>query len=101
MSAELHCAWVWDCDECGAENFERAVEGDASEPAMAICDDMVAILQAEESACITTDNGDGTVDINTPELIGAIAMCPRHVLCRSCGQQHEAHVARIDDEKDI
>lgn len=33
-TAELHSAFVWDCDHCGAENFERAVEGGLDEQHM-------------------------------------------------------------------
>jgi hypothetical protein len=25
VTAELHIAYVWDCDACGRENFERAM----------------------------------------------------------------------------
>jgi hypothetical protein len=28
---ELHPAFVWDCDDCGRENFERSIVGDFDE----------------------------------------------------------------------
>ena len=28
MIVELHQAWSWDCDSCGRENFERALNVD-------------------------------------------------------------------------
>lgn len=32
---EVHTAWVWDCDECGRENFERAQTLEADEQEIA------------------------------------------------------------------
>lgn len=33
-SIELHLAFVWDCDDCGRENFVRSIVGEFDEDAM-------------------------------------------------------------------
>lgn len=98
-TVELHVAWCWDCDECGSENFERAVEGDAHEAAMMIDEgECWSMLVAEEA-----DVTEGDVEVNgdqemfCPTLIGALAVSPRFVTCKKCGYRFTTEVKTIDE----
>lgn len=88
---ELHCAYVWDCDSCGRENFERAIEGDCTEPVMRQNKESVlALMVAEERDCV--DEGDG---FYAPEFIAVISLAPKRVLCRFCGQAFGTKIAVV------
>ncbi len=65
MIVELHPAWVWDCDGCGTENFERSVVGYMSE---------------EELQEMKEDHG-----IEVWECGGFHTM-PEVVTCKACGR---------------
>lgn len=93
MSVELHCAFVWDCDECGRENFERAIEGNFDEAALEADENQVVghlvALDAEsvddelfESECLTQ----------------VIALAPRRVTCKHCKSSFETEIGDSEDE---
>jgi hypothetical protein len=66
---QLNIAWMWDCDKCGEENFERGFipEGDP---------ERLAELAAE------------TVDDPDPLLVAF----PFEVVCWNCGEEYETEV---------
>jgi hypothetical protein len=66
--AMLHPAFVWDCDECGTENFVRTVRAD---------------LSAEELAEMKED-----YDVE-PWEEGEFLTAPKHVSCKQCGHEFE------------
>lgn len=67
MSVELHPAYVWDCNECGTENFERAIVPDMSP------DDLEALRH---------DHG------LQPWDLGNFQMMPDTVDCSECGASY-------------
>ena len=68
---ELHQAFVWDCDECGRENFCRAVVAEFSE---------------EQKAEVAED-----WDLSPEELRTGLWMTrPDEVTCTHCGTTFEA-----------
>ncbi len=73
-AAELRPAYAWDCDRCGAENFERAVVHEFS--------------PAERQELL--DQGE------MPET-GNWLTCPDAVTCRSCGASFAARHFRAPD----
>jgi hypothetical protein len=78
---ELHPAFVWDCDECGSQNFERAV---------------IPPFQDEEEERMAREICDIAPDEGFP------VMAPGHVTCRVCGHEFETDVEQIygDDADD-
>ena len=77
MDVELHPAFVWDCDDCGTENFERAVfiEFDTEEEeqlAREVCG-----IEPEE---------------------GFPVMAPGKVTCRQCNKEFNTDAEQIYGE---
>jgi hypothetical protein len=71
---ELHPAFVWDCDECGSQNFERAIIPP------------FATVEEEEIARDILDVAVGE---------GFPVMAPMQVLCRVCGADFKTDVTQI------
>ena len=63
---ELHPAYMWDCPECGAENFERGV-----------------IVEMDEEGIQALRRDYGVEDAVT----GDFMMAPEEVTCRKCGKE--------------
>lgn len=75
---ELHDAYVWDCDECGVENWTRAVIVTPES------------LDAETRAILDEAAGDDWVT-------GDIVTRPDVVTCRHCGTEYDADDTGDDD----
>jgi len=74
---ELHSAFVWDCDECGTENFERAIEGNLDEAAIAYA------MPANHFVALDAEDGeDGMMEAS--QLVHKIAVAPAFVECKEC-----------------
>lgn len=93
MKAELHAAFLWDCDECGIENVVRSIEGNLDE---------AALEEASENR-IVTDLVAPDVEFNEAEdrhesrfLVQRIYLCPQFVTCKNCGASFETEVAMED-----
>lgn len=76
---ELHVAFQWDCDSCGAENFCRGV-----------IHEMSPEDQQEIAAGTRTEPGFW----QTGDLIA----CPEEVTCKDCGCTFETTNPYADDE---
>lgn len=77
--AELHPAFVWDCEKCGEENFCRSI---------------VKEISAEEQAEIAEHYGlddDGPLRIMT-------AAHPEFVTCEHCEAEYEARNSWAEDD---
>ena len=74
QTVELHQAFRWDCDECGRENFERAIIVDLGE---------------DEARDIFGDDYD-------PEAEGYILMQPADVQCVYCGAEFHTELPGED-----
>lgn len=61
-TAELRDAFEWTCDNCGADQFERAI---------------AAELTDEDAEQMGLD----------PDCVGHLIAAPDQVTCRNCGQQ--------------
>lgn len=99
MAVELHCAFCWDCDECGQENFERAIEGNIDEAALEADENQVIgrldAIDARESDVI---NEDGQM-MEAEVLVQRIAIAPKRVTCKKCGTTFETEILQ-DSEDD-
>lgn len=91
-TAELHGAFVWDCDECGKENFERAVEGNIDEAALMADENRI---HGELVAFGVEGEGE---DRAADMLMQRILVAPETVTCKHCGQTHEVHVPSEADD---
>lgn len=76
---ELHPAFVWDCDNCGRQNFERAI----IPPFQSI---------EEERAAYTM------LDLTPGEAFPVLA--PFNVTCRSCGAVFDTDTTNIYGDED-
>jgi hypothetical protein len=74
---EMRIAYVWDCENCGTENFERAV---------------VYEFSPEEIADAIAD-GDSEL-----AQTGNWMTHPNHVKCRKCSAEFAAKHFRTDDD---
>lgn len=83
---ELHPAHVWDCDECGRENFCRsvAVELNPDDPADA---EMIAIAEEESQGMINS-------------VHGFWQTAPDEVVCHHCGAEFETIDSRNETGED-
>lgn len=68
-TVELNPAYVWDCDECGLENFERARRFEASEEDIAEMRDEHGVEDWDE---------------------GEFLVAPTAVMCRHCGETFDS-----------
>jgi hypothetical protein len=91
----LHAAYAWDCEQCGVENFCRAITVDLAEiershlgvpPEIA---DTIRDIASEIERQFSDDFGEISVG-------GNFTTCPRTVTCASCGAEYEA--VEDDDE---
>jgi len=74
--AEMHPAYAWDCDDCGAENFNRAIVPEMS-------DDDLKELRDDHGV--------------QPWEAGQFMMMPTEVTCAKCGATFAtAHM--LDDD---
>lgn len=94
MSIELHGAFVWDCDNCGAENFERAIEGNLDEEHM---DDIInahePVIRLVAPGEETEEHDDGA---NAAVLVTQVLLAPKIVRCSSCLESFPTEV--VTDE---
>lgn len=91
---ELHAAFCWDCDNCGKENFVRAIEGDIDEAAMeAQLDQIVPELIATEAEEL--DDG----SMMSPFFVQRICLMPATVCCTFCGSTFTSTVYMQEDEE--
>jgi hypothetical protein len=75
---ELHQAFAWDCEECGRENFERAVQAE---------------MTPEEAKEFAAKQGVISEDeLNDPDFSGCFLMAPKSVKCKHCGNEFLAEV---------
>ena len=65
---EMHMAFVWDCDGCGAENFTRPI---------------IPGLHPEEEKQMKEDLG------IEPWKHGQLVQCPKVVECTKCGAKYK------------
>lgn len=65
---ELVPAWLWTCDECGRDNFERSI---------------VAELSAEEMDELKQDHG--IEEFHEGDFLSA----PDQVVCQGCGEEFQ------------
>lgn len=86
MSQELHGAFVWDCDECGQENFVRAIEGQIDEPAMQEGDPVGFLVAGDE---VKTDEEEVS---GSAWMQQRIILLPAMVTCSSCKNIFPTHV---------
>lgn len=73
---ELHLAFVWDCDDCGRENFTRSITKEISE---------------EEKQEMCERYG---IDDLPP---GVLMSAPEVVVCKHCGSEFETIRRSIEE----
>lgn len=79
---ELHPAHVWTCDECGRDNFVRAIRYEPLEQ------ELPGLLDA--AGISREDYDEWTAD---PDNSGLFTSIPASVACEWCGAEFE-----VDDE---
>lgn len=67
-TVELHTAFMWDCNECGTENFERAIRPELSEEEIQEMREDFDLQEGEE---------------------GFFLMAPKEVVCSTCGTKYQ------------
>lgn len=77
---ELHPAYVWTCDHCGIDNFERGV---------------VPTLSPEEESQVRSELG---IPSDLP-LDGIFQIAPAEVQCRDCNAEYDVDFGQ-DEEDD-
>jgi len=80
-TVELHQAFLWTCEECGRDNFERAVH-----LAPESVEGRELSLQAREAYADASEAAEAL----GVELDGAWLMAPSRVRCPHCGTEFEA-----------
>jgi len=89
---ELHGAFSWDCDNCGRENFVRAIGGNLDEAAMKeMLGEPVQNLIAEEKN-IDLISDDDSSRCESRYLITQLLVSPKTVTCWHCGTEFETEI---------
>jgi len=84
QTAEIHSAFVFDCDNCGRENMVRAIEatmGDAA--AKRVASSQVSL----HYDTVGEVREDGTVD--AAYVITRVCIAPPQVECAACGTRYK------------
>ena len=76
QTVEMRLAYAWDCENCGAEHFERAIIYELSP------EEIAELREAGEETPVT----------------GNWVSNPTHVKCDKCGAEFEAKHFRADDD---
>lgn len=76
-TVELRPAFMWDCEECGRENFTRAI---------------VPEMSVEDLAELKEDHG-----IEENET-GEFLMMPKRVTCPDCGNEFRSYRMGMEEE---
>ena len=80
----LYGAFVWECEECGSEQFERATEADMdTEVAEGIVSEHFETLEAKYH---------GSDYAESSELITRVLLGPAFVECGKCGAMFAAQL---------
>lgn len=91
MTTELHAAWVWDCDDCGEENFCRAIEGNIDEAALQADENQVCgFLAAPDARPAGVESEDREQLMESECLMQVIVLAPKTVTCNGCGRSFPA-----------
>lgn len=95
MTVELHSAFVWDCDECGKENFERAIEGGMEESAI---EEAANEIDTHLVATGVTELDDEQ-EMAAEALTQKIVVAPAFVTCKHCGVSVDTEISHMDDDE--
>ena len=91
MSVELHGAFVWDCEECGRENYERAIEGSVDEAAL--------LSDANQiSGRLIAPEFDSD-ELGPEILVQCVVIAPKQVRCKHCGNSFATAIFTEDDDE--
>jgi len=83
--AELHQAFIWDCNSCGRENLERIIWDD------------VPAAEADD----TDEDSESSYDY-FEEVVDRIVIClPEVVVCDFCEASHLCTLPIADDDEEI
>lgn len=83
---ELHSAFVWDCDNCGAENFTRTIEAGINEPIYKTHDHAAYFIGMGE-----LDEEDENI-FEVTQLIARMAVDPGIVTCKNCKREFFTYI---------
>lgn len=86
QAAELHSAFVFDCDNCGRENFVRAIEAQMDEATAK----RVAADQCDIHYDTISDTTEGRVEAEY--VISRVSVAPRMVQCGHCGHKYSVEL---------
>lgn len=86
--AELHSAFVWDCDQCGRENFSRAIECHI-EPE--------CLEQVTSFLAVQLDRQENEADF----LVQKVVAYPKYVNCQFCHQNFLTHIPNQSDDHEF
>lgn len=96
-SIELHAAFVWDCDDCGRENFVRAMEGELDEKVLDImCETQDIVGDFVAGNVEPSEHPDS--EYEAQYLIERVTLAPRFVTCAHCGRMFPAIVDGMPDD---
>jgi hypothetical protein len=86
MAVELHHAWMWDCPECGRENFERAIT------------QVMTKADAEKEAVFLELEGEEAEELKEGLMQGAFYLEPDTVTCKHCNKTHKVETEEDEAE---
>ena len=92
MTVELHSAFVWDCDECGAENFNRTREVYLDQEEL--CGDEVSVESHLVATGVSEDGSEAQF------LTQKVVLAPNYVTCKSCNATLAAEVFGDPDDEE-
>ena len=103
MQIELHGAFVWDCDNCGIENFERAKASELPEDMLEEMMDEAFDVDASVSMHFETNDavtGEEDGELMSEYLVARVLIGPSFVTCKHCGSTFAAKIpAGGEDEE--
>lgn len=91
--AELHPAFVWDCDGCGQENFCRGIDGQVDIDLLEMNEEHVAEYVASDEWTQGDDD-----HCETQFLIQQVVLTPKTVKCYSCGSEFKPEIPKCEED---
>jgi rubredoxin len=88
---ELHPAHLWTCDDCGRDNFERAIR---VEPESLEGQEVYELTQ------LLAEEANESAEVLGIVVGGEWTMRPDHVKCRHCGAEFETLKGDHDEDDD-
>lgn len=98
MAVELHGAFAWDCENCGSQNFERAIQGVLSKEVVDALSSGAEPIIVPYGAASESEIDEESDSFVAAALVNHVLMAPKRVTCKKCGESFNSEVELYEGE---